>query len=46
MGADFSTKVTQAKFETTTLVKLPPLGISFVPEDETTETIPLYNSKL
>ena len=46
MGADFSTKVTPAKFETNTLVKLPPLGISFVPEDETTATIPLYNSKL
>ena len=45
MGADFSTKVTPAKFETNTLVKLPPLGISFVPEDETTATIPLYNSK-
>lgn len=46
MGADFSTKVAPAKFETNTLVKLPPLGISFVPEDETTATIPLYNCEL
>ena len=45
-GADYDTKVKEARVETSTLVKLPPLGISFVAQDYSMTTIPLYNSKI
>ena len=44
-GGDYDTKIREAKVETSTIVKLPPLGISFVEYDKSATTIPLYNSK-
>ena len=44
-GGDYDTKIKESKAETSTVVKLPPLGISFVEYDSSATTIPLYNSK-
>ena len=45
MGADFDTRVHPAKIESTVLVQLPPLSISFIPMDQDISTLPMYNSK-
>jgi hypothetical protein len=43
MGADFDTRVHPAKIESTVLVQLPPLSISFIPMDQDISTLPMYN---
>ena len=45
-GGDYDTKVKEAKAETSTLVRLPPLAVSFVEQNDATTTIPLYNGEL
>ena len=45
MNHIYDTKIKEAKAETSTVAKLPPLGISFVEYDSSATTITLYNNK-